>query len=444
MGTSRSAEIDKNMIRFFCRYGWLLLLCSMFAGPLHAGGRTSCGKKALRIAVFDVDATPPQGSWLAYDSLVNTWELGLRAKGIVLLGAGDPIVLCAVDWIGIANEGNDAFRDALAAAAGTTRERVAVHTLHQHDAPTCDFGVELLLKKEGLKPYGFESSFQRLVLERLATAVKQALGKTRVVTHYGLGKADVQDVASNRRVLGNDGKLLFTRTSATKDPVARAAPQGLIDPELSLISFWNNNQPLAVLSYYATHPQSYYRTGIANPDIPGVARFFRQLALPDALLLHFNGAGGNITAGKYNDGSHENRYLLARRLEEGMKQAWEKTAKIPVTAKDIQWKVLPVTLPAKPGLDSIRPLLHTQPAVFVANNASKLVWGQRLKAGKKIDFSCLGIGKARIVHLPGEPFIEYQLAAKKNANRPFCCRGGLRRLCPGIYLHGSGLYRRRL
>ncbi|MBZ4190833.1 hypothetical protein [Niabella beijingensis] len=419
------------MIRSFCRYGWLLLFFCTPVGQLHAERGIPCRGEELRIAVFDVDATPPEGSWLAYDSLVNTWELGLRAKGIVLLGAGEPIVLCAVDWIGIANEGNDAFRETLAAAAGTTRERVAVHTLHQHDAPACDFGAELLLKKEGLKLYGFESSFQRQVLERLTTAIRNALGKARVVTHYGLGKAEVRDVASNRRVLGNDGKVLFTRTSATKDPVARAAPQGLIDPELSLISFWHNDLPLAVLSYYATHPQSYYRTGIANPDIPGVARFFRQLALPDALLLHFNGAGGNITAGKYNDGRHENRYLLAQRLEEGMKQAWEQTVKIPVTAKEIQWKVFPVTLPAKPGLDSIRTLLHTQPAVFIANNASKLVWSQRLKAGRKIDFSCLVIGKARIVHLPGEPFVEYQLAAKKMRTDLFVTVAGYGDYAPG-------------
>ena len=49
----------------------------------------------------------------------------------VALAGGPPVVLCAVDWIGIANEGHDAFRDALAEAAGTTRERVAVHALHQ-------------------------------------------------------------------------------------------------------------------------------------------------------------------------------------------------------------------------------------------------------------------------------------------------------------------------
>ncbi len=67
------------------------------------------------MATFDVDATPPVGSWMAYDPVTNHWDLGLRARGIVLLGAGEPIVLCAVDWIGIANEGHDAFCRALAA-----------------------------------------------------------------------------------------------------------------------------------------------------------------------------------------------------------------------------------------------------------------------------------------------------------------------------------------
>src|SRR5689334_6835234 len=54
---------------------------------------------SLRVATFDVDATPPVGSMMAYDPVTNHWELGLRARGVVLLGAGEPIVLCAVDWL---------------------------------------------------------------------------------------------------------------------------------------------------------------------------------------------------------------------------------------------------------------------------------------------------------------------------------------------------------
>ena len=85
----------------------------------------------VRVSTFDVDATPPVGSLLTYDPEINKWDLGLRARGIVILGAGQPIVLCSVDWIGIANEGQDAFRQALAEAAGTIPERVTVHTVHR-------------------------------------------------------------------------------------------------------------------------------------------------------------------------------------------------------------------------------------------------------------------------------------------------------------------------
>ena len=88
-----------------------------------------------------------------------------------------------------------------------------------------------------------------------------------------------------------------------------------------------------MLSYYACHPQSYYRTGVPSPDFPGIARFIRGQAVPEALHVHFNGAGGNIGAGKYNDGAKENRMLLALRLAEGMKQAWTATQRHPLAGQ---------------------------------------------------------------------------------------------------------------
>ena len=148
----------------FC-LGWLALL---------SWGRAA-EPVSLRIATFDVDATPPVGSRMAYDPVTNTWNLGLRARGVVLLGAGEPIVLCAVDWIGIANEGHDTFRRTLAAAAGTSPQRVAVHTLHQHDAPDCDFGAEQILQEAGLDRLNFDGTFQREVLRRLEVAVRESL-----------------------------------------------------------------------------------------------------------------------------------------------------------------------------------------------------------------------------------------------------------------------------
>lgn len=399
-------------------------LCAGGLLPAAADSSVPAASSAstLKVATFDVDATPPVGSMMAYDPVTNHWELGLRARGVVLIGAGDPIVLCAVDWIGIANEGHDAFRDALAHAAGTKPQRVAVHSLHQHDAPDCDFSAERIANDAGINPRQYEGRFQRQVITDLERAIRESMPRAQPITHLGLGEARVEQVASNRRILGADGKVRATRWTATKDPAVRAEPEGTIDPILSLVSLWNGERPVAVLSYYATHPQSYYRTGLPNPDFPGLARFFRQLAVPAALHVHFNGAGGNVTAGKYNDGSPENRLLLAERLADGMRHAWENTKRQPISAADVGWVIEPVRLPPAKHLAIAKlesDLKGQGGTAGSPDSASRLAWLRRCQSGRPIDLQCLRLGRARILHLPGELFVEYQLAAK--AMRPELC-----------------------
>lgn len=392
---------------------FFLLLVPLQSGHLYAGDQQKEPVSGLSISVFDVDATPPVGSWLAYDKMVNVWELGLRARGIILMGAGQPVVLCSVDWIGISNDSQDAFKEALASAAGTVPERVAVHTVHQHDAPISDFGAEKLMRNAGLDPKSYDGTFQREVIKRLGESARNSVRNARPLTHIGMGKAEVYEVASARRLINDQGKAFASRSSATKDAKLRSLPEGLIDPFVSLVSFWNGDQPVAVLSYYANHPQSYYRLGIANPDYPGVARFLRQLAVPEALHVHFNGAGGNLTAGKYNDGSKENRGMLAEKLADGMKRAWESTRKQPVTASDIEWNSIPVKLPAASFIPNLQEEMKTKDMVYLTNNLFKLVWLRRQEAGKGLNISCLSLGDARILNMPGELFVEYQLAAQK-------------------------------
>jgi len=245
--------------------------------------------------------------------------------------------------------------------------------------------------------------------------VRESLPRAQPVTHLGLGEARVEKVASNRRILGADGKVRATRWTATPDPSVRAEPEGTIDPLVSLVSFWQGERPVAVLSYFATHPQSYYRTGIPNPDFPGIARFLRQLSVPAALHIHFNGAGGNIGAGKYNDGSPENRLVLAERLADGMRRAWEGTKRQPISASDVSWTIEPVALPPAKHLsvERLEAQLKDRDAAFLTQGgASRLAWLRRCQAGQQMEVSCLGLGRARILHLPGELFVEYQLSAK--------------------------------
>nr|WP_197443537.1 hypothetical protein [Maioricimonas rarisocia] len=369
----------------------------------------------LRVGTFAVDASPPVGSPLAYDPTVGI-QLPLSCRGIVIVGAGEPIVLCAIDWIGISSGGHQVFRERLGEAAGTTAARVAVHTLHQHDAPRCDFSADELLQAQGLGGTGFDTAHARDVLRRASLAVTDAVSNAVPVTHVGLGEGTVEKVASNRRILGPDGKVLHTRYTATANPKIRAFPAGTIDPQLKLLSFWNEDEPVAVLTWYATHPQSYYRTGLANPDFPGMARNARQdeTGVPH---IHFNGAGGNIGAGKWNDGSPENRQILADRVADGMRKAWENVDLEPVSAEDVDWQVESVVLPVADHLDEEQLLATVQNSE--ADNATRwyaaknLVWLRRCKVRDPIDISCLSVGRARVLHMPGELFVEYQLAAQQ-------------------------------
>lgn len=371
----------------------------------------------IHLATFDVDATPPLGSALAYDPVKRLDELTLRCRGIVLLGAGEPMVLCAVDWIGIANGGHDFFRAELAKAAGTVPGRVAVHTVHQHDAPGCDFTAEQIIRELGVDGYTrFRGDFPRTVIHRAAEAIRTALPNAKPVTHSGYGEALVREVASNRRVERTpDGKVGRMRGSGCKIAELRALPEGLIDPVVSVLSFWNGESPLALLSFYACHPQSYYRLGIPSPDFPGIARFMRGQDVNSALHVHFNGAGGNVAAGKYNDASQPNRMVLATRLANGMREAFEKTVKAPLTAAELGWKSVPVSLPLAPHLsepDLIDKIKASAPKGYISF-ADQLAWLRWTKAGNRIDIACLRVGHSRLLHMPGELFVEYQLAAKQ-------------------------------
>ena len=388
----------------------------------------------LRIATFDVDVSPPIGSPVAYAPARKILD-PLRARGIVILTDRKPIVLCAIDWIGIANGGHDEFRRRLARAAGTSADRVAVHVLHQHDGPRCDFTAETLAAQRGLGGKLFSPVFARETIENIAAAIRAAIKKPQVVTHLGVGRAKIEKVASNRRILGPDGKVAIVRWSSTTDPRAIAAPEGLIDPYVRLVSFYHDEKPLAVLSYYATHPQSYYGQGDVTSEFVGLARAARQKATGGVLHVHFNGAGGNIAAGKYNDGSTRMRPILAQRMAEGMRKAWLATKRIRIEAKDVTWRSRKVSLPVGKHLvaEELRKTLDDPQATEAARLAAarNLAWVQRMAGGHKIDLGCLRLADTYILHMPGELFVEYQLAAQKLKPKANVCMAAYGDYGPG-------------
>lgn len=399
----------------------------------------------LRIATFKADVTPPLGSPLCDALCPPAKEVvdPLTARGVVLTGSDMPIVLCAIDWVGIGNGGYDAWRQSLAKAAGTSPHRVAVHCLHQHDAPGCDFEAEALLAAEGLSGAEFHVAFAHQAIDRTAAAVREALEKLQPISHIGLGAGRVEQVASNRRILGPDGKVQYVRYSSCRDETIRAAPEGVIDPDCRLLSFWRDDRPLASVSYYATHPQSYYGAGGVSADFVGLARRLRDKAQPEIFHVHFNGASGNVAAGKYNDGSQPMRPVLAERLAAGMAAAWDNTKQVAITAGDTEWRTVQVALPASPALDEAKlvELLGDSTAEVRdrVRAARDLAWLRRTQAGHKIDLSCLRLGPAYLVQMPGELFVEYQLAAETLRPESLVCMAAYGDYGPG-YIGTAAAY----
>ncbi len=394
---------------------------------LAIGSGVNANAATFRIATFQSDATPPIGAPLcgSAENKAKSVTDPLSARGIVFLPDGEqPIVLCAVDWVGIGNDGYEAWRSALAAAAKTEPSRVSVHVLHQHDAPMCDFSAEALLDAEGIGGATMDVAYAHAAIAKAAEALTASLDDAQTVTHIATGEGIVEKVASNRRVMGTDGKVKAVRWTATKDPAVRAEPVGTIDPFCKSVSFWNEEKPLAVLTWYATHPQSHYGEGEVSADFVGMARAAREAALPGVPHIHFNGAGGNLGAGKWNDGARENRPVLAGRLEAGMRRAWEHATRVPAEGA-LDWAVAPVVLPTRSEITAegeAAKLAATEKSPGErAGAAWKLTWLNRANAGSPIELTRLRLGDVQLLMLPGELFVEYQLAAQDMAPSDFVC-----------------------
>ena len=401
----------------WCLVAFSASVATLLALSAAAADAPADADQGTRLATFACDVTPPLGhplcgGWIKPVLGVDDPEL---AKGVVLRDSGGTYVLCVVDWCELRSDAYDLFRRALAEAAGTTPARVAVQCLHAHNAPITDRRAQELLSKEQDPPLHADLAFLDAAAARVAAAAKAATASWRPVTHVGAGAARVDRVASNRRVRAPDGKILV-RYSSTKDPALWEAPEGLIDPWVRTVGFFDGEKPLAYFHYFATHPQSYYGDGRVTYDVPGIARE-RLEKETGVFQLYFTGCAGDVTFGKYNDGTPPRRGELAERVYEALRLSVAAVDRRPVGP--ISWSVLPVSLPSRTEPAFGEAANRTRIADVKASPADRLqsalqlAWLERCKADRPIELTCLALGSIRLLHLPGEPFITFQLEAQR-------------------------------
>lgn len=371
----------------------------------------------VSIAPFRFNITPPLGHALLGGLVPPAIAIDdeLEAVGYVLISDQPPMVVCVLDWAGLMNDSHLAFRAALASAAGTTPEQVAVQCVHQHNAPfVCEETRRRAAAHPELEPM-FDPAFFSRCLRLAEDAVRSALSTPSVVTHIAHGRARVSQVASNRRVDRDaTGRIRTMRGSFCTSPELVALPEGTIDPELQTVAFFSEQKKIVSCHYYASHPMSFYRDGRVTSDFCGLARKRRQTEEPDCTHLYFTGCAGNVAAGKYNDGSASARADLTQRMYDAIRAS--ESSLQPERLQSIQWRTTPLYPTCRPVPTSEE--LGATAGAADGGRVGKILrafwqtWYERTHRDDPLILSGLRLNALSILHLPGEPFVEYQLQAR--------------------------------
>jgi len=131
-----------------------------------------------------------------------------------------------------------------------------------------------------------------------------------------------------------------------------------------------------------------------------------------------------------------------------MEQAWESTVKVPVSANDLIWNSTEVTLPLGAHLvetDLLEVLENNDGDSLDRFTAAKhLAWLKRTNQGHTVTVSALNLKNIWLLNLPGELFVEYQLAAQKMRPNDFVCTAAYEEYGPGYICteigYGQGGY----
>ena len=382
----------------------------------------------FQISTFESDVTPPVGHPLCagwYPPAASIRD-PLSVLGVVLVPDGEPpIVLCALDWAELSNRDYLQWREDLATAVDTSVDRVAIHCTHAHDTPWPDRDAQNLLDEYGHPNVIMEGNWAERVRAQAAEVASESTKSFQPLTDISIGEAYVDRIASNRRVLGDDGKVRGVRWTATRDPELRTEPEGLIDPMLKSIGFWHEEKRIACLHYYAVHPTAMDGTGEVTPEFVGLARNRRIEEDPGVAHIYFTGCAGNITAGKYNDGIADNRKLFTQRIHQAMLAA--EAASTRRSLVRMHWKVEHVHLPPREDMNEpdLRAILGEKKTNVKTKSKTAIMLAYLHRQNIPIPITCLHINnEVGIMHLPGETFIEYQIQAQESRPDAFIAVAG--------------------
>ncbi len=407
----------------------------------------------LRAGAAMIDITPPPGTHLAGSGAgehrpAQTVMDPLFAKAIVFEVGQRRVCMVILDLTIVTWDYTDQIRAVIGEHTGIAPEAIMVQATQTHSAPSlgyfmldADFPLETNEETEYLR--GGERAYGDRVAAAAVEAAVEAVGKLRPV-RIGLGRGVLGDLAFNRRGIRRDGAIAMPKPLGREQQPFGIADicylEGPMDPEVGVCCVQDMDmRPLAFLLHYTCHPVNVFGNPksyrAVSADWPGAwTREMQQLFGSDAVPLVVNGCCGNINPWHPFDPDCRPDH---RRMGRELAQMSERIVHYMAFANNaaLACSVDKVGLPFREipagRLREVNAILTENPHPprqansevdrhwFRAASTRSVELCRQRDAKFPYEIQGFRIGDLGVIGLPGEPFVEGQLALKTNSAAPF-------------------------
>ena len=372
----------------------------------------------------------------------------LYARAIVFAAGGRRVCLVILDLTIVTGEYTDRIRTAICEQTGIERDAIMVQATQTHSAPSLgyfmldpDFPLETSEETEYLR--GAERAYGDRAAAAAVEAAVEASGRLQPA-RIGLGRGVLGDLAFNRRGVRRDGTIFMPRSlGRDQQPFGISEVcylEGPIDPEVGVCCVQDmDGRPLAFLLHYTCHPVNAYGNRetflAASADWPGAwAREMQQTFGADTVPLVVNGCCGNINPWHPFDSEFKPDHRRMGRELSGMSESilhdmtFEGEATLDTRIEKIG---LPFREISDERLREVDVILtehpkppreadgQVDPRWFRAASTRSVELCRQRDGAFSYEIQAFRIGELGIVGLPGEPFVEGQLALKVNSAAPY-------------------------
>ncbi len=415
---------------------FLFFLCLMEVIGLKY---TFAQRQEIFCGAAQIEITPQVNGYPHYRGASTGTHDPLYAKAMVLMEGNEKFALLACDLLWIERDLSIKVRTMIEEETGIPYQNIIVSATHTHTGPAYHPNIRELTGKlripfDTLDTTGDSDTYPTWLAQRMVEAVKEA-NNNAVEVNLETGSGEVDGIAFNRRFLMKDGKMT-TNPGIGNPQISKTT--GPIDPvlELLLVRKKSDNKPIACLSNFAVHADTFGGTAF-SADYPGfLARELATIWGNQFVSVFAAGACGNLNhvdvTGIIPRPSSE---VIGKTLTQVISKAIEEAQPIETDNFDTRSSVIyaPLQHFTKEELDWANqedaPPLYAESGFLERRRRLKIRSLERMRRTEAIsptignqpwkiplEVQVFRIGEDfAIVGLPGEVFVELGLAIKEKS-----------------------------